>query len=367
MTTAHKQFAKKLTAHLASHGYSLRHGHALECVASLYNLPNWDTLAARPGTVRLSAPADAQALQRALQGYGIPLEESVVRDLIATLLPPQSTPQVVYQPLLNHQGLQVLPVTENTLAPWPLLPIQAEVEESVFNRLAFVTSLSWQKGKTLRGNGSFIHLPGLLDEHGECITAWTEQLRDAIRGTSHYLGVTYDGQGAVYSAYLRRGLAAPPQPAPLPLHASLHVIYGRPGSNRSQRVLQLAYSAAKLRRVYLIDSPELLGNAGEALKGPCTLVPQTRHGFEAMLQALRPGDFVALQLFQTPEIQELCQHLIREEVNVIAAIHATSRTVDDYLSLYTLPDDDIDFYEVDEQGDTISKYSVRSDFESDEP
>lgn len=367
MTTAHKQFAKNLTSHLATHGYSLRHGHALECVASLYNLPNWDTLAARPTTARLAAPADAQALQQALQRYDIPLEESSVRDLIAALLPPRSTPQVVHQPLLNHQGLQVIPGTENTLAPWPLLPIQAEVEESVFNRLAFVTSLSWQKGKTLLGNGSFIHLPELLDNDGERITAWVEQLREAIRGTSHYLGVTYDGQGAVYSAYLRRGLTAPPKPALLPPHPSLHVVYGRPGSNRSQRVLQLAYSAAKLRRVYLIDSPELVGDAGEALKGPCTLVPQTRQGFEAMLQALRPGDFVALHLFQTPEIQELCERLTREEVGVLAAIHATSRTVDGYLGLYTLPDGDIDFYEVDKQGHTISKHSVRSDFEGDEP
>lgn len=367
MTNTHKQFARNLSSYLTQHGYPLRHSHALECVARLHNLPNWDTLAAKPGSTRLSPPADAQALQQALERYGISLEESVVSDLITELSPRRSAPEVTYRPLLDHHTLKVIPGTEQTLAPWPLLPIQAEAEESIFNRLAWVTNLSWKQGKTLRGNGSFIHLPELLDEDGTRVQAWAEQLREAVRGTSHYLGISTDGTGAISSVYLRRGLAAPPRPALLPLHPSLHVVYSRPGSNRSKRTLELAYSAAKMRRAFLIDSPELLGDAGEVLKGPCTLVPYSAQGFDAMLQAVKPGDFVALQLFPTQEIKELCKRLTSEEVNVIAAVHATSSMIEETLSLYTLPDDDIDFYEVDEQGNTISKHSVRSDFESDEP
>lgn len=76
--TDHRGQAKRLHLALKQLGYEVRLGHAYEGVAALHNVPNWNTLSARPHQRPLSGHAAQTALMDTLQrlaGIQVSLEE----------------------------------------------------------------------------------------------------------------------------------------------------------------------------------------------------------------------------------------------------------------------------------------------------
>ncbi|MBZ9752808.1 hypothetical protein K7W42_18365 [Deinococcus sp. HMF7604] len=358
----HKTLATRLSAQLHAHPFNLKRGHALECVAALHGLPNWDTLAARPRTAMLPPARAALALRGALDRYGCPLSEAAVHTLLATLLtkdvPPPSSPRT----LSVWRGLQVLPGSETTLSPWPLLPLAADVEHRATKRLSDATHLSWVRGKGIKSNGAHVPATGLVDE-GTQLGAWAAALLAAAPGTSHRLTVQREG-AEVTRVDLRRGMKAAPTPEWFVHDSELNVVYGPPRSDLARQTLALAYARAQRGTVFLVDTPALLGRAGPALAGPCHLLPDTPAGVQDLRARAHWHHWVVLSA-QADNVAAYCEAAMQTEARVIIAVHASTLNVDGLLQHLPLSDEEVDYYEVGDRGQVISRHGVRSELESD--
>lgn len=86
MTDAHKAQAKALRHVLQQHGHTVKHGHALEAVAAFHNLPDWNTLAARPQARPLQGEAALRAVTACLsQRAGVHLDPEGAAQLLIHL------------------------------------------------------------------------------------------------------------------------------------------------------------------------------------------------------------------------------------------------------------------------------------------
>uniref|UniRef100_UPI0025DAAC75 glyoxalase superfamily protein n=1 Tax=Deinococcus sp. TaxID=47478 RepID=UPI0025DAAC75 len=140
LIVAHKAAAAQLRATLQRHGLKIGYNHALEVVAALCGLNNWRTLAARPSAERLTGEAAHLAAHRCLNALGYPVTATQAR-AAATLNPPLAASELL---ILSGAG---------TLAPWPLLPVPAQLDEATRAALAEGRSLTWHRGRALTMQG----------------------------------------------------------------------------------------------------------------------------------------------------------------------------------------------------------------------
>lgn len=85
MTQGHKDTAQRLKALLKAQGQPLSHSHALEAVAAMYGLPDWNTLSAVMSAELLPTQAACAALTRKLAHYGIHAEAAALQAFVAEL------------------------------------------------------------------------------------------------------------------------------------------------------------------------------------------------------------------------------------------------------------------------------------------
>jgi hypothetical protein len=190
------------------------------------------------------------------------------------------------------------------------------------------SSLQCARGLSLRRDGQ-LHLDGrptpeIQDRSGALLTHWSALL-DRPAHHSHQLERHLPpGRAATTPELLvlRRGLAAPPTPVSpqwwdLARHAPVVALAIHPGDGSpAHAALQVAYRAADTGVSFLQHSPELLGQAGAALAGPCKTVTSTRH-----LQDARPGDTLTVY-DHAPHTNRLVQAARKRGIRIVLALYA---------------------------------------------
>lgn len=99
----HKERARRLKVALDGQGVKIQLGHALEAVAAMHGLPNWDTLSARPETDMLPPDQARAAAARRLERLGTGVPPGALEGLQGALF---AAPLAAFQAILRRRAVQ---------------------------------------------------------------------------------------------------------------------------------------------------------------------------------------------------------------------------------------------------------------------